>query len=205
LIASLLLIFCQRQAIDSPGLLVNPGLIFLGGMMDERVTIFIDGANLLHGLSQDFNRIDVDFEKLVEKLLNNRQLSRIYYYTALPDQGRDPERYTKQQKFLAALQRKPYFRVVLGRLEPRGDTYVEKGVDISLAIDLLDLAYHNTYDTAIIISGDGDFSRAVEIVQRMGKHVENASTRSCLSNHLQQTCDKSLLLNAELLKNCWRK
>jgi len=173
--------------------------------MDERVTIFIDGANLLHGLSQDFNRIDVDFEKLVEKLLNNRQLSRIYYYTALPDQGRDPERYTKQQKFLAALQRKPYFRVVLGRLEPRGDTYVEKGVDISLAIDLLDLAYHNTYDTAIIISGDGDFSRAVEIVQRMGKHVENASTRSCLSNHLQQTCDKSLLLNAELLKNCWRK
>jgi uncharacterized protein (TIGR00288 family) len=95
--------------------------------------------------------------------------------------------------------------VVLGRLEPRNDTSVEKGVDIALAIDLLDLAFHNTYDTAIIITGDGDFSRAVEIVQRMGKHVGNSITRSCLSNHLQQTCDKTILLDKDFLKDCWRK
>lgn len=173
--------------------------------MGEKVTFFIDGANLLHGLTQDFNRIDVDFEVLVNKLLGKRDLSRVYYYTALPNQSRDPERYTKQQKFHAALQRKPYFRVVLGRLEPRNGSYIEKGVDIALAIDLLDLAYHNTYDTAIIISGDGDFSRAVEIVQRMGKHVENACTISCLSHHLQQTCDKSIMLDENFLKVCWRK
>jgi uncharacterized LabA/DUF88 family protein len=173
--------------------------------MSEKVTVFIDGANLLHGLSDDFKRIDVDFEALVDKLLNGRQLSRVYYYTAIPDQKRDPERYTKQQKFLDALKHKPYFRVVLGRLEPRDDTYVEKGVDISLAIDLLDLAYHNTYDTAIIITGDGDFSRAVEIVQRMGMHVENACTRSCLSYNLQQTCDVTIILDDDFLKDCWRK
>lgn len=172
--------------------------------MTERVAIFIDGANLLHGLSQDFGRIDVDFEHLVQKLLRNRSVTRIYYYTALPDQTKDPERYTRQQKFVNAIKRKPYFSVVLGRLEPRpGGFYVEKGVDISLAIDLLDLAYHNTYDTAILITGDGDFSRAVEIVQRMGKHVENASTRSCLSTHLQSTCDITTLLDKTLLSDCW--
>jgi len=164
-------------------------------MADERVTIFIDGANLLHGLSQDFDRIDVDFELIVKKLLNDRFLSRVYYYTALPDQNLDPDRFAKQQRFLTAIQRKSYFSVVLGRLEKRpNDIYVEKGVDISLAIDLLDLAYHNTYDTAILVTGDGDFSRAVQIVQRMGKHVENASTPSCLSYHLRNTCDKTVLL-----------
>jgi len=173
--------------------------------MEERVTIFIDGANLLHGLKQDFNQINIDFEALVRKLANNRLLGRIYYYTALPIQSRDPDRYTKQQKFLNALDNKPYFKVVLGRLEPRPNgEYVEKGVDIALAIDLLDLAYHNTYDTAIIISGDGDFSRAIEVVQRMGKHVENASTRSCLSNNLKQTCDKAIILDDTFLKDCWR-
>jgi uncharacterized LabA/DUF88 family protein len=173
--------------------------------MSEKVTIFIDGANLLHGLVLDFKRINVDFEKIVTKLLDGRQLSRVYYYSALPIQERDEERYAKQQKFHAALQKKPYFRVVLGRLEPRGDTYVEKGVDISLAIDMLDLAFHDTYDTAILISGDGDFSRAVEIVQRMGKHVENASTKSCLSNNLQQTCDKTIIIDEKFLHDCWRK
>lgn len=173
--------------------------------MTERVAVFIDGANLLHGIMQDFDRINIDFESLVAKLLAGRSLTRVYYYTALPDQQRDPERYTKQQKFINALQRKPYFSVVLGRLEQRpGGVYVEKGVDIALAIDLLDLAYHNTYETAIIISGDGDFSNAVKIIQRMGKHVENASTRSCLSYHLQQTCDKTIILDQAYLQGCWR-
>jgi uncharacterized LabA/DUF88 family protein len=174
--------------------------------MTERVAIFIDGANLLHGLQNDFNRIDVDFENLTAKLLNGRQLTRVYYYTALPDQARDPERYTKQQKFHNAIQRKPYFSLVLGRLEIRpGGFYVEKGVDIALAIDMLDLAYHNTYDTAIIISGDGDFSRAVEIVQRMGKHVENSCPPSVRSYHLQNTCDRTIILDAAFLTGCWRK
>jgi len=171
----------------------------------EKVAFFIDGANLLHGLSQDFKHVDVDFEALVKKLLGNRFLTRVYYYTALPDQKRDPERYSRQQKFLNAIQKKPYFSVVLGRLELRqGTYYVEKGVDVSLATDMLDLAYQNTYDTAVIISGDGDFSRAVEIIQRMGKHVENAITQSCLSRHLQNTCDLTIILDGTFLDGCWR-
>lgn len=173
--------------------------------MTERVAIFIDAQNLFQGLRKDFNRIDLDYELFAGKLVNGRALTRVYYYTALPDQARDPERYSKQQKFLNALERKPYFTVALGRLETRGNgIYVEKGVDISLAIDMLDLAYHNTYDTAILISGDGDFANAVKILQRMGKHVENASTRSCLSRHLQQTCDKTFILDANYFQGCWR-
>lgn len=172
--------------------------------MDERVVIFIDGSNLLHGLKQDFNRIDIDFVKLVKKLVNFRYLVRVYYYSALPDQKIDPERYKKQQQFLDALQRKDYFNVVLGRLERRDQTYVEKGVDISLAVDMLDLAFTNVYDTAIIISGDGDFAHAVEVAKRLGKHVENVSTHSCLSRHLEQTCDRRIILDKSFLADCWR-
>lgn len=172
--------------------------------MNEKVAIFIDGANLFNGLRQDFNRIDLDYEKLVEKLLKERTLSRVYFYTALPDQSRDPERYQKQQKFIAALKNKPYFNVTLGRLELReNNTYVEKGVDIALAVDMVDLGYLNTYDTAILISGDGDFYKAVESVKRLGKHVENAITKSCMSYNLRQTCDISIVLDHKFLSDCW--
>jgi uncharacterized LabA/DUF88 family protein len=173
--------------------------------MTEKVAVFIDGANLFHALTQDHSRIDVDFEKLVYKLVGERTLTRVYYYTVFPDQQLIPDRYQKQQAFLDAINKKPYFKVVLGRLEQRpGGILIEKGVDIALAIDLLDLAFHDTYDTAILITGDGDFSRAVELVQRTGKHVENASTRSCLSYHLRNTCDKTVILDGDFLQDCWR-
>ncbi len=173
-------------------------------MEGERVAIFIDGANLFHALLQDFSNPNLDYELFAKKLLNGRTLVRVYFYTALPDQEQDPERYQKQQKFTAALSRKDYFSVVLGRLEKRPTGYVEKGVDISLAVDMLEMAFREAYDTAIVISGDGDFAKAVEVVKRLGKHVENASTKSCLSRHLQSECDKTTVLTAAYLKDCWR-
>ncbi len=172
--------------------------------MPERVAIFIDGANLLHGLMESFNNINVDFERLARKLLNGRDLVRVYYYTALPNQTLEPARYSRQQKFIDALQRKPYFTVVLGRLERRATGYVEKGVDISIAVDMLDLAFTNVFDTAILVSGDGDFARAVQVVQRLGKHVENASTLSGISYHLRQQSDVTITLDAGFLNDCWR-
>jgi uncharacterized LabA/DUF88 family protein len=172
--------------------------------MTERVAIFIDGANLFYGLKDDLQNINLDFEKLVYKLLGSRNLVRVYYYSALPNQQDDQATYIKQQKFLSALQKKPYFKVVIGRLEKREGIYTEKGVDVTLAVDMLDLAFSNIYETAILISGDADFAHAVEVVQRLGKHVENASTKSCISIHLQSMCDTFLLLDKEFLKDCWR-
>jgi uncharacterized LabA/DUF88 family protein len=173
-------------------------------MDTERVAIFIDGSNLFHALQTDFKRIDIDFELLTKALLRGRSLVRVYYYTALPDQSRNQEKYQKQQKFVAALSKKDYFSVVLGRLEPREHGFVEKGVDISLAVDVLEMGFRDGYDTAIIISGDGDFAKAVEVVKHLGKHVENASTKSCLSRHLQAECDKTITLSSDFMKSCWR-
>ncbi len=172
--------------------------------MSERVVVFIDGQNLFMALMDDFKNPNIDFEKLVHKLVDDRKLIRVYYYTALPDQKKDPEQYRKQQGFLDALRDKPYFAVRQGRLVPRGNSYVEKGVDIYLAVDMLEMGYNNAYDTAILISGDGDMSRAVEVVKRQGKHVENAITKKSQSRHLRQTCDTFTLLDKDFLKGCWR-
>ncbi len=35
--------------------------------MPECVAIFIDGANLLHSLSKDFGRINIDFELIAQE------------------------------------------------------------------------------------------------------------------------------------------
>jgi len=175
--------------------------------MSERVTFFIDGTNLYFGLIKDLKRLDLDFQKLVQKLLNGRTLSRVYYYAVAPTEEQanmvtEIERYKRQMKFLEALRRTPYFEVVLGRLVLHNSSYIEKGVDVAIAVDMLDL--QSTYETAVLISGDSDFCRAVQVVKRGGKHVENATTRTISSRELQQACDVFYLLDDEYLKDCWR-
>jgi len=64
-------------------------------------------------------------------------------------------------------------------------------------------AYQDTYDTAILISGDADFAYAVQAVKDRGKHVENAFTRTGQSRVLRRACDRSILLDRSFLQDVW--
>ena len=47
----------------------------------------------------------------------------------------------------------------------------QKGIDVLLATDLVNLAHTNAYDVAIILSGDTDLIEAVKLVKNLGKTV----------------------------------
>lgn len=46
------------------------------------------------------------------------------------------------------------------------ETFEEKETDVNIAIKLFEQAYHNTYDTAIILSGDSDQLPAIRAVKK---------------------------------------
>lgn len=173
----------------------------------ERVCIFIDGSNFYHCLRKDFGDINVDFQKLSQELCNkDRRHIRTYYYNAPLDMSHNKEKYSKQQKFFEALRKTPNFKVILVRLQKRkldGKTYYAvKGDDIHIAVDMVMLAQNNSYDTAILVSGDGDFTPAVEAVQSFGKRVENAYFKTGHSWHLNQACDVSTLIDKSFIQEC---
>jgi len=126
----------------------------------------------------------------------------VYYYIAVVRREDDEQRYIDQQRFIERLNHLDYFQVKLGRLMPRGSTVVEKGVDVNIAVDMLKYAYLNAYDTAIIVTGDGDFTTAVEAVKDLGKHVENAYFETGRSQELQRVCDRFIKLDERYLQNC---
>lgn len=169
----------------------------------ERVSIFIDGSNLYHGLKSIFGRTDINFQLFIDRLVGTRKLIRTYYYNAPIPANTNPERARHQQGFFARLQHIPYFDIRLGRLEPRGNTFVEKGVDIAIAIDMLSMAMHDAYDTAILVSSDGDFAKAIHAVCDTGKHVEVACFKKAY--HLKQAADKVIELNETALQGLWSK
>lgn len=57
-------------------------------------------------------------------------------------------------------------------------TYIEKQVDVQIAVDLVSMAQHDQYDVAYLLSADGDFVPAVEEAKRAGKRVFAASAAS---------------------------
>lgn len=97
----------------------------------------------------------------------------------------------------------PYLDLRLGRLEKRGNTVVEKGIDVRVATDMLWQAHNNVYDTAVLVSGDADYVPAVEAVKAIGKHVEVAFVSRGRSLDLQHAADRFVLLDASKLAGCW--
>ncbi len=58
---------------------------------------------------------------------------------------------------------------------------VEKGVDVSLATKLLTLAFTGAFETAIIMSGDGDFEQCVRFLRDRAVKVELVAWRGTVS------------------------
>jgi uncharacterized LabA/DUF88 family protein len=170
--------------------------------------IFIDGSNFYYGLKAEAGKTELDLEKFGRTLCTDRrQLTRIYYYNAPLDQNQNPERYKSQQKWFDKVRNTPNTTLVLAKMKKRHNKdgkmeYYVKGDDIHIAVDMLKLAYNDAYDTAILVSGDGDFYPAIRAVKEKGKKVENAYFASNRSSLLGQECDRSVNI-IQFIKDCF--
>lgn len=172
-------------------------------MGPERVVVFIDGSNLYHALEGILKRHDLDFTQFVARLCGERCLYRTYYYNALQDVCVRPEAFREQQEFLDTLRKTPYLEVRLGTIKTAQGTQVEKGVDIMLGVDLVNYAWSNLYDTAILVSGDADFAYALQAVKNMGKHVEVAYFEGATARELLGVADVRHLLDTAFFSTLW--
>ena len=175
----------------------------------DRIAIFIDGSNHYHIVKDMFkdklSLNDFNLDKFIKYLIDGRKLIRTYYYSAPLDVNFDQETYVKQQKFFDKLRKMQNFKLVLCRMQKvkiDGKTiYQVKEDDIHLAVDMVKLAYNNAYDTAILVSSDGDFVPAIQAVKEVGKNVENIGFETKFSYHLKLECDKFKKLNKEIVRS----
>lgn len=87
------------------------------------------------------------------------------------------------------------YRVIDLPLRKRDDTFIEKGVDIRLTTEFIAHAYNDSYQTAILATGDDDYERAVEHVQDAGKRVVIASWENNIGREMKRICDEYVQLD----------
>lgn len=138
---------------------------------EERLGIFVDGANL-YGAARSLN-FDIDYRKMLELFSKQGRLVRAFYYTALPEeQEYSPIRplidWLDYNGFTLVTKPMKEYTDSLGRRKVKGN------MDIELAIDMMEMAPY--LDHVVLISGDGDFRRLIEAVQRKGLRATVIST-----------------------------
>jgi len=138
---------------------------------DEKIALFIDGANL-YAAARALG-FDIDYKRLLSVLGENARVIRAFYYTALiEDQEYSPIRplvdWLDYNGYTMVTKPTKEFTDSYGRRKIKGN------MDIELAIDVMEMA--SIIDHVVLFSGDGDFRRLIEAVQRKGVRVTVVST-----------------------------
>ncbi|MBM2577206.1 NYN domain-containing protein [Jannaschia sp. Os4] len=161
---------------------------------DERLALFIDGANL-HAAAKAL-QFDVDYKLLRAEFARRGKLLRASYYTAILEN----EEYSPLRPLVDWLQYNGFSIVTKPArefIDREGRRRVKGNMDIELCVDALEAAQH--VDHVVLFSGDGDFRALVEALQRRGVRVSVASTirsqPSMVSDELRRQADNFIDLD----------
>ncbi len=178
------------------------------GMISGRVLFLVDGFNLYHSIDEDkrLHRYKwLDLSRLCRILIPKRcEVSKIYYCTTYATWN--PSKYARHQTYVRAL-KTARVDVIFGKFKQKDITCrlcnkmfrapIEKQTDINIAMQLLQEAFRDTYDSALIISGDTDLIPAIVGVKQTfpTKQVGVAFPIGRSSRELKQVADFTMKLS----------
>ena len=191
-----------------------------------RTYIYVDGFNFYYGAVKKTDYKWVNLKELFQKLLqSHHHISKIKYFTApvsdIPD---DPAQAQRQDTYLRAMKAVcPEFDVYFGHFlshtvtaplanpdaHPRQVRIIkteEKGSDVNLAVHLLNDAWLNAYDCAVLVSNDSDMAESLRLVRlhhpckKIGLITpgKNQSRQLAENAHFKKRIRKGVLAESQL-------
>ena len=143
----------------------------------KRVAVFVDGSNFYY--TQKKLGWDVDSERLLDYCQEYGNVVEAIYYTGASSDGKQ----RKYHDFLAyigySLVTKP-LKTITDIIT--GQSTQKANLDIEIVLDMFNMI--DRYDMAILVSGDGDFERALQQLKSRGKEVKVISTRGSVASEL---------------------
>lgn len=139
----------------------------------NRVAVFLDGSNFFY-MQKDALNWFIDPKKLLNWINQFGDITDANYYTTVDNQNQGQLNYIRALNHMG-------FRVDAKPIDSYEDS--DEGFDGSVDLDMLIdiLVQMENYDMAVIISGDADFARIVEVLRQRGKKYLVLSTKGMIS------------------------
>src|SRR3989344_2598369 len=146
----------------------------------QRVGVFVDAQNMYHS-AKNLYHAKVNFKKILEHAVGNRQLIRAFVYVIRTESG-------EENAFVEALEKGGY-EIKQKDLQIFPGGMKKADWDVGIAVDAIILS--DRIDTAVIVAGDGDFIPLVEYLKTSkGARVEVMSFGRSTSGKLKEVCDQ---------------
>ena len=160
------------------------------GASQQRVGIFVDVPNVIYAAER--RNVTIDFGRVLDYFTRGRQLVRASAYAPISD---DPQAKLESQRFVHHFVGHPY-RIITKPLKRFADGSMKANFDIELAIDILTMS--DRLDVVVLMSGDGDFRRLVEMISSRGVRVEVVAFGETASSELKAVADLYIDIGAHL-------
>ncbi len=167
-----------------------------------RTSIYIDGFNLYYRALKGTPYKWLDLKALSSHILQyHHKITEIKYFTALVSGLFDPDQPIRQKTYIRALKSYiPELSVYEGHFlthtidapkspltKPPNFVKVmkteEKGSDVNLAVHLLNDAWLDKYDCAVIISNDSDLAEALRLIRKQHNNKKIGLISPLLNGH----------------------
>jgi uncharacterized LabA/DUF88 family protein len=184
-----------------------------------RTSVYIDGFNFYYGAVRRTPYKWLDYGKLCRNLLAaHHQITAIKYFTARVSGKFDPQQPIRQQTYLRALQacipeisihygqftthavRAPLAEPIPGKKTVKIFKTEEKGSDVNLAVHLLNDAWLDQYECAVVVSNDSDLAEALCLVKQ-----HHQKTIGLIFPRDKGHPSRELALHADFIKRTGRK
>lgn len=153
-----------------------------------RTAVYVDGFNLYFGVLKRTPYKWLNLQRLFESVLTRNRITSIRYFTArVLATPRNPAVHVRQDTYLRALDAAcPLLTIHYGHyvrremsmenaVPPPATVRVwkneEKGSDVNLAVHLVNDAWEDRFDCAIVVSNDSDLAAAIDMAKAREKVV----------------------------------
>lgn len=202
---------------ESHGLRLVVSFLSGSSMQRKRVVSFIDGFNLYHAID-NLRRPELKWLNLMtlsQVFLKHlsEELIGVFYFSAYADHM--PEPIQKRQKAYVQALAMQGIQPILGHFKRKNRKcpkchhnwigHEEKETDVNIALLLLDLAYQDTFDRALVISNDSDLAPAIRMIRKRfpEKYITTVAPPHCLhSNELIKASSDKTKIRIEHLERC---
>lgn len=145
-----------------------------------RISVFLDGANFFY-MQKEALHWFADPKRILDFIGQKGEIIDAFYYI-----GQDAPPEAKQRAFLDALPLMGY-SLVTKQIKTIFDTKTgtqkrKANLDIEIVLDMFNTI--ENYDMAVLISGDGDFERALMQLRARGKHFMVIATDRFMAREL---------------------
>lgn len=182
----------------------------------NRVSFFIDGFNMYHSLKEHARDCRwLNLRTLCQEQINpdKEEISGIFYFSAIATWLSDANKVSKHKKYISRLQQENV-NIVLGKFKEKEihckvcgsffRAHEEKQTDVNIALKILEESVLDSFDTAILVSGDTDMIPAIMTMKRLfpGKRIGVVFPLGRKTLELSSVADFSRKISREQLRRC---